>query len=449
MRNRSSLWPIATFALVLSLLLSLSLVLAACGQAAVANTSAKQAVTLPPGETLYLVDSAGGGYGQHLVAVQPTSAAPAALMALPAGLAAPDHSVLYTATANTGGGTTVARVNPLTGTTLLTLTLASHYTISGDGWGDATLSADGRWLAMERADSGGATSVFTLVDTQTMKAARTFTLGGAFALDAIANGGRMLYLLQNLNDAARHYYVRAYDAQAGQLIEGYIVDKTELDETWNMAGYAMARQEASDGSVDYTLYIAPGQKKAFIHALPLSNDPNGGLFAHCIDLPGGSPDLLRYYTLAMSPDGTTLYAANTALGVVVRVSLHGGSSNVFSDQVTAMGPFASGVSSVSNVSGQASQRPLYNGAALSRDGKTLYVSGPNGVSAFDAGTLALRKTYLAGQDITSVAVGAGSQTLYAVNPSAGVRVIDLASGQTLRTARGPMQSPWGIAWVQA
>lgn len=441
MRNRSSLWPITTFALMLSL----SLVLAACGQATVTTNAEQQAVAIPPGETLYLVDSAGGGYGQHLVAVQPTSTTPSALMALPAGLAAPDHSVLYTATPNASGGTTVARVNPLTGKTLLTLTLASHYTISGDGWGDATLSADGRWLALERVDGSGTASLFTLVDTQTMKAARTFTLGGAFTLDAIANGGRMLYLLQNVNDAARHYYVRAYDAQAGQLIQGYIVDKTELNETWDMAGYAVARQEASDGSVDYTLYIAPGLKKAFIHALPLSNDPNGGLFAHCIDLPGGSPDLLRYYTLAMSPDGTTLYAANMALGVVARVSLHGGSSNVFSDQVTAMGSFASGVSSVP---GQASQRPLYNGAALSPDAKTLYVSGPNGISAFAAGTLALRKTYLAGQDITSVAVGAGSNTLYAVNPSAGVSVIDLASGRTLRTARSPMRSPWGIAWVQ-
>lgn len=440
MRNRTSLWPIATFALTPAL----SLVLVSCGQTAVTNNAAKHAVTIPPGETLYLVDSASGGYGQHLVAVQPTSATPTALMALPAGLAAPDHSVLYTATPNTSGGTTVARTDSLTGKTQRTLTLANHYTISGDGWGDSTLSADGRWLALERADGSAATSVITLVDTQTMKAVRTFTLGGTFTLDAIAPGGRMLYLLQHVNDAARHYYVRAFDIQAGQLIQGYIVDKTELDETW-MAGYAVARQEASDGSVDYTLYVAPGLNKAFIHALPLASDPNGGFFAHCIDLPGGSADLLRYYTLVMSPDGTALYAANAALGVVARVSLNGASSNIFSDQVTATAHFSPG--SLQDASGYASQRPLYNGAALSRDAKTLYVSGPNGVSAFDTSTLALRGTYLAGQAITSVAVGAGDHMLYAVNPSTGVTVIDLPSGQTLRTARGPMQSLWGIAWV--
>lgn len=445
MRNRSSRWPITTFALMLSFVLSLSLVLAACGQTAVTNNAPKQAAAIPPGETLYLVDSAGGGYGQHLVAMQPTSASPSALMALPAGLAAPDHSVLYTATPNASGGTSVARVDPLTGETQRTLTLAGHYVISGDGWGDATLSADGRWLALERADGNGATSLVTLVNTQTMKAARTFTLSGTFTLDAIANGGRMLYLLQTVNDAARHYYVRAFDVQAGQLIEGYIVDKTELDETW-MAGYAVARQEAGDGSVDYTLYIAPGLNKAFIHALPLASDPNGGLFAHCIDLPGNAGALLRYYTLAMSPDGTALYAANAALGVVARVSLSGGSSNVFSDQVTAVAHFTPGVTSAA---GQTSQRPLYNGAALSRDGKMLYVSGPNGVLAFDTSTLAQHGTYLVGQAVTSVAVGAGGHMLYAVNPLTGVSVIDLASGRTLRTARGPMQSPWGIAWVRA
>lgn len=443
MRNRSSLWPIATFVFTLSL----SLVLAACGQAAVTNNAAKHTATIPPGETLYLVDSASGGYGQHLVAMQPTSTTPTALMALPAGLAAPDHSLLYTATPNASGGTTVARVDPLTGETQRTLMLANHYTISGDGWGDATLSADGRWLALERANGSTATSVVTLVDTQTMKAARTFTLDGMFTLDAIANGGRMLYVLQNVNDAAHHYYVRAYDIQAGQLIQGYIVDKTELDETW-MAGYAVARQEASDGSVDYTLYIAPGLKKAFVHALPLSTDSNGGFFAHCIDLPsGGSADLLRYYTLAMSPDGTALYAANAALGVVARVSLNGASSNIFSDQVTATAHFSPG--SLHDASGYASQRPLYNGAALSRDAKRLYVSGPNGIYDFDTSTLALRGTYLAGQNITSVAVGAGDDMLYAVSPSTGLSVIDLPSGHTLRTTRGPMQPIWGIAWVWA
>lgn len=448
MRNHSTRWAIVAFLLTLSGVL----VLAACGQIAAPPT--RQAVTLPPGETLYLVSGASDGSGgsrPHLLAVQPTSASSAALLTLPAGLASPDHRALYAAAPTASGGTTISQIDPLTGAAARSLPLPGRYTISGKGWGDATLSQDGRWLAVERSNQGGTgtTTVIAVIDTQAMTVEHTFTLDGMFTLDAAASGGRVLYLLQNLTDAAHHYYVRVFDVRAGQLEQGYIVDKSELNETWNMAGYAVARQEASDGSVDYTLYIAPGLNYAFIHALPLTTDATGGFFAHCIDLPvGSSPDLLRYYTLVMSPDGTALYAANTALGVAATISLHGDSSNIYQDAVTATAHFAPAARNVaSGTYSPSDQRPLDNGSALSRDGKTLYVSGPTGVRAFDASTLASRSTYLAGQVITSVAVSGDGRTLYGVNPEAGVRVVDLASGKTPRTIPMPMQ-PWGIVWIR-
>lgn len=461
MRTRSTFWPLVAMMLLSSVVLAL----ASCGQAVYSTPPgpmSQRGVTLPPGETLYLLSAAsaartgaeGGGSGGQLVAVQAASVAPAALLSLPAGLLAADHTALYATRSSGSGGTTVERIDTRTGVTVRSLALPGIYTISGDGWGDATLSADGQWLALARSDQGGAKTVIAMIDTQTMRLTRIYTLDGTFTLDAAANGGHILYLLQTLDDAAHHYYVRAFDTQAGQLQPGYIVDKTELNETWNMAGYAVARQAASDGSVDYTLYIAPGLNQAFIHALPLSTDASGGFFAHCINLPvGASPDLLRFYTLVMAPDGSALYAADAALGVVATISLNGASSNIYADAVTATAHVApanvaSTAASGAGAYAQPGQRPLENGAALSPDGKTLFVAGPGGVHVFDARTLASRGTYLAGQATTSVAAGADGRTLYAVNPVAGVSVIDLASGATLRTVRAPMSGLWGIAWVR-
>jgi len=66
--------------------------------------------------------------------------------------------------------------------------------------------------------------------------------------------------------------------------------------------------------------------KAFIHILWLADTVNTSVpfpaIARCLDLPvGNSSTLLRYYTLTLSQDGNTLYAANTALGTIATVNL--------------------------------------------------------------------------------------------------------------------------------
>src|ERR1700680_4860778 len=142
-----------------------------------------------------------------------------------------------------------------------------------------------------------------------------------------------------------------------------------------MTGTAVARQVAGDGSATYTLYVDTYRNIAFVHILPL--DP-GFPFARCINLPVGKcSDLLRYYTLALSSDGTTLYAANGALGVVSEISLNNqGTSNIYSDQIVATGHFNPGVSNISN---NDKTRMLRNGALLSSDQSTLYFAGLNGI----------------------------------------------------------------------
>src|SRR5262249_13983500 len=160
-----------------------------------------------------------------------------------------------------------------------------------------------------------------VLDTQTKRLVRSIILEGDFELDAISPHGGMLYLIQNLGDAGHHYYVRAYNVTGGRLLDATIVDKTEINEP-QMQGVALTRQLAGQGRAAYPLSINPAENKAFIHILPLTDAVDGPLFARCIDLPvGATADLLHFYTLTLTPDGSHLYAVNAALGLVSAVSL--------------------------------------------------------------------------------------------------------------------------------
>lgn len=197
---------------------------------------------------------------------------------------------------------------------------------------------------------------------------------------------------------------------------------------------------ASDGSLSYTLYIDTVHNIAFVHILPLSGDFIG---ARCIDLPvGRSADLLHYYTLALSSDGTTLYAANGALGVVRAISLNG--DEVFYDKIAHSSHFDPGNISMSSSD---KTRVLYNGAALSSDQKTLYFAGMHGVWAVNTADLNVQGHYLTQQALTGIALSADSRTLYAVDPANGITLLDAATGQPEQVVQGPVHNPWGIEWI--
>jgi len=313
------------------------------------------------------------------------------------------------------------------------------------GYLRAVLSPDGRWLVLRQLGLAAGSSVFALVDTQARRLAQIVALAGDFDLDAISPGGTMLYLLQNLRDTAHHYYVRAYDLTAHSLLQTIIVDKTEWNGR-NMSGTALTRQMAPDGSTAYTLYIDLASNYAFVHILPLGEASSNFPFARCVDLPvGASSDLLHFYTLALSPDGSTLYAANAVQGVVTAISLHG-QQDIYDDHIVATGHFVPG-------NGGATQsdtaRVLYNGATLSTDGKTLYVAGIRGIWGIRTSDLRLVGSYAMQQAFTSVAPSANGDSLYAVGPASGLAVMTWRGGSTLRSLQVPVRSPWGIVWVSA
>jgi hypothetical protein len=259
----------------------------------------------------------------------------------------------------------------------------------------------------------------------------------------------MLYLLEYYEAGTSHYNVRAYDVNANQLLEGSIVDKNELDE--KMQGAALTRQMSEDGDMAYTLYINPVTNKAFIHILWLTDTVNTSIpfpvIARCLDLPvGNSSALLRYYTLTLSQDGNTLYAANAALGTIATVNLDLGMNSyqlwMIPNAKTAH--FNPGNSTVS-VPDQT--RQLHNGAVLSHDQKLLYVAGLHGIWVINTDTMKVHAQYLKGENFTGLAESSDGQTLYGVDPTVGITLLDPTSGASRSVIKGVVQSPWGIEWA--
>lgn len=433
--------PLTALTVLLSLLL---LLVTACG-----TNSATTSATNPPGESLYVLD----GYaqsgntntgGQQIVAFQSGSAHPSKQMTLPAGLTSLDHQKLYTVRAN-NGRTTITVLNTQTGAQIRSLTIPGTYSTTGEYFTAAALSYDGHWLALRQVNQAGNGTTIALIDAQAGRLAQTIRLSGGFDVDAVSPDGSRLYLLERRNDGTGHYYVRLYEVQKQLLDEGYIVDKTIPNDI--MTGSALTRQVARDGSMVYTLYVDTVHNIAFVHILPLAGDYLG---ARCIDLPvGKSTDQLRYYTLMLSADGNLLYAANGALGVVSKIDVSNG-DQVFSDTMQATARFNPGEVALS---GSDRTRLLYNGAALSPDQKTLYFAGVRGIWAVDtkkidaAHNSAVQSNYLAQQAFTGVALSSDGQTLYAIDPTKGITLLDRSTGQTRQVIQGPARAPWGIEWI--
>jgi hypothetical protein len=444
MQKKSALWLILTLSTLLSLL-------AACGTSTtVSNSKTTLAPTVLPGENIYVLDGynsiGGASYGQQIVAFHPASANPSQFISLPAGLSSLDHQRLYTATP-ANGKTTISVINTQSGTRLRTFVIPGTYSTTGTGYDAAVLSASGQWLALRALGQSANQTTIALVDTQSGTLTRTIPLNGDFTLDAISPGGKALYLLQKLNDGPGHYYVRVYNVEKNILEETPIVDKTATYPSGdpNMSGVALARQVSNGGTFAYTLYIDTRRNYAFIHELPL-NDQVYPPIAHCIDLPvGKSADLLHYYTLALSSDGGTLYAANGALGLVSSVNVTMGDPlGIFNDKVRNTARFNPGNASISN---SAKTRMLYNGAALSSDQKTLYFAGTQGIWAMNTPDLSQQGHYLVRQPVTGIALSGDDRTLYAVDPTSGITLLSAANGQTQKVIQGPAHNPWGIAWI--
>jgi len=321
---------------------------------------------------------------------------------LPMGVPTSDWKHLYSV-----ASTSLVDTDPQTGATLNTMPLGGAYklpaaTANGVPGG---LAPNGMWLVVESIDSSQ--SHMLIVNTTTSTVRRKIDLDGYFQFDAISNDGDRLYLIQHLN--GREYYVRLYDVVGGRLDENIVVDKSDGNQA--MVGTRLSGIATPDGHMLFSMYVRE-HESPFIHALSLD-----GPFAFCLDLPGSgyadSAAELRW-SLAITGDGSRIYAANPATGVVAVIST--GANSVPSVLRTAR--FERAISPNAKGSGA-------NAAVVSRDGETLVVGGASGVTWIDTSSLQVRAHALTGWHVSSVGLSPNGQNLYAVGDDGRIAEISM------------------------
>jgi hypothetical protein len=315
--------------------------------------------------------------------------------------------------------------NPETGGTQRTLQLPRHYelpraTMSGVPGG---MSQNGKWLVLETWDRDGSNAAtathLLLVDTSFASQPVPVDLKGNFDFDAISNNGQNLYLIEYLGP--QKYRVRLYRVGLKALDENIVVEKGK-SQTSTMAGVKLMSVPSPDGEWLYTLY-AQQNEGAFIHGLQL----NGSQFAACVDLPGDGyakdPNAFRW-SIAMSPNGSTLYAANGANGIISEVSIGGSNSWPSLVRTTKIGFPKTASNLLKDVEAKEFGS---NTTVMSRDGKTLITAGGTGLVWVDTANMQTRAMALDGWRIWSLGLSPDGKTLYALNDSGNIAELSMAS----------------------
>jgi YVTN family beta-propeller protein len=402
------------------------------------------AVSQPLRDVLFIRDDYNvRGPGQIAVV---DAAAGRLVRSLPLGLPTPDWSAVYS-TSQSGGKTTIQATNPATGQRIRETTVEGPVDLAG-------MSPNGRWLGLQALVSeaerktfdrdGHWKSQFLILAGDLKAPPDKITLDGNFWLDALADDGAALYLIENLPPVdPTHYQVRLYDLGKKVLQPGAIADKSGSEV---MSGTRWSSLPSPDGTWLYSLYLNQASGP-FIHALNLADR-----FAFCIDLPAtGKGDFEKQllWSMAMTPDGRTIHAANGALGLIAEVNL--GQLRVARTATLPVGTHAQqglldGLARELFPTAEA-KRLLQGGAALSPDGGDLFVIAEKGLLAIETAGLTLRRSFLPDWTLDSVAVSPDGSRVYVVSAERGlVLALDPASGETLATIRGA-DHPWGVLRV--
>ncbi len=381
------------------------------------------------------------------------------LQDVPLGTPTTNWSVLYT-TQWDAEQTIVRALDPLTGQTIRETSVSGRYTLPETGIAGTFggLSPNGTWLALETkpgyvidaTNTIQARSHLVVLDTAFAQAPKRVELGGNFAFDAVSNNGASLYLIETLprdstSTPGLGYKVRLYDVTTGVLHPGVVVDKTAIAQT--MSGTRHSSVISADGQWVYSLYLNQA-KGPFIHMLNLD-----GRFAICVFLPTtGKEDFEKQllWSLAQTKDGRSLYAVNGALGIVADVDPAQLSvrRSMTIPTTTANRPTLVARVGTWLLPHASAKRILSGGAALTPDGRTLFIIAEQGLLAVNTADLTLRGRSLADWPLDSIAASPDGARLYAVSAERGkLLLLDAATGRMVKEIGGASR-PWSVLGVE-
>lgn len=340
----------------------------------------------------------------------------ATLFNLPAGLASADGRFFVSASHTEQSNTDLNIYNYYTGEIAATFPLTDMWMLSG-------VSPTGSWLAMTRIPGDEEKAAWTQTDTwttdvqilnaQTGETVHTLKLDGNFEVETISADGQSLYLIQHLPAInPDHYLIRLYDLSNESLVADPLRSKGS-DEV--MAGYAVEGLASPNGRWLLTLYLSTQRNTAFVHALNLVDK-----FPICLDLPSGNGDFdqLKYYSLSLSPDGKSIYAANAALGVVAVVGLDDLSGYGLRTETHFEVPAASPSFTVETENAR---------SLLSPDGSMLYFTSGQNLWVYDTKEMKVSGPFETNGLITGFGVSRAGDRLYAAREDGTLVAFDTAT----------------------
>lgn len=339
-----------------------------------------------------------------------------------------DWSKVFTAT--TTAGTTVLREYQTTTAEILsTIRIPGELAIRvvSDHGGKVALMAPLPAHASPWTPRPHAFTDIVVADPIGVQPPMRFHLKGNFEPEAFSSDGRSLFMIRYLppTDPVA-YQVASLDLVEGKVLPVFGRQKAPVE---TMRGTRLQQISSPDGTRLYTLYTSQppayaeghdavqaraGHPVAFIHTLAL----DGG-WAICIGLPkplwGGDP---ASEAMAVSPDGGSLYVADTARGVVAEVD----TANLKVVRTRTM--------PVAHVAGTSPR------AAVSPDGLELFVADGASLMVVDTDTLQTRFVSRVAGPVSGLAFGADGSILYLRVPNE-VEVVSASSRRHIRMIAAP------------
>lgn len=357
---------------------------------------------------------------------------------MPLGTPSPDWTHLYTVK-----GDNLIDLDPQTGGVLNQIRLPGIYelppaTMTGVPGG---LSPDGRWLVLESFDRTSNPmpngTHFVVVDTSYTVKPQRIDLTGFYQFDAVNNEGTRVYLIEYVSDS--QYYVRFFDMGSNALDPTIVFDKS--DGSAAMAGTRLSGVASHDGQWLYSVYVRP-DKSAFIHALSLESP-----IAFCLDLPGfgysTNPDEF-HWSLALNAEGTNLYAANGATGVVAEIGIDNGFPST--NRVIHL---ATGETASTFAQDVQAKELGTNAAAVSPDGRTLVIAGKTGLVWIDTASMTARDRQLSDWRVWSLGMSPDGSTVYAVSDGGMIAELPMTGAHSPTTFGGAAGQPLALIRVAA
>jgi hypothetical protein len=408
---------------------------------ATTSPSATPRPTNATNDVVYL-RSVGSGGVTNILAIDARTGA--TLRTLPGGSLSSDRSILYAAEETNGATQTlVRRIDIASERELGSFMLDGTYHAIWTDSGQNGLSRDGRHLALSiypyKVDGEWLTG-YKVVDAGSGAIEATLDLKGqsTYGFVAMSPDGRSLYLngpLALSPAGETDSGIRVFDVPSSTLLPANAIAGAVKQSGFRAApvfskdGRWMFSLDGGNQMGNCTSFDGPRcspkpDERPYVLALDLVSRR---MTTVALPMEQKSTDFEKYllWSLAVTPDGGTVYAINPALGLIDEIDAR--QMAIRRTSTIMVGRADAGLlATLGQLLFPVAQAKRYitGGAIISPDGSRIYAVASKGISVIETATLASRPTYfVTDEEFDSLALTTDGERLYAVGNTKGTIVI--------------------------